>query len=80
MPATIDHAVAHINREKGTARTHFDGVGCVSEGLDVVSKRPNLTRRLLDKGYTPARIRKVHGGNLLRVMTPVEQHAAPQPR
>ena len=83
MRATIDDVVAHIDHVKKIAGidyvglgSDFDGVGCVPEGLDDVSKWPNLTRKLLEKGYTPAEIRKVYGGNLLRVMTAVEKAAA----
>jgi membrane dipeptidase len=50
----------------------FDGVGCTPEGLDDVSKFPNLTRALLEKGYTAEEIHKIYGGNLLRVMRAVE--------
>ncbi|HEY3444599.1 MAG TPA: dipeptidase [Paludibaculum sp.] len=85
--ATIDDVVAHIDHVKKIAGidyvglgSDFDGVGCVPEGLDDVSKWPNLTRKLLEKGYTPAEIRKVYGGNLLRVMTAVEKAAAVPPR
>lgn len=85
--ATIDDVVAHIDHVKKIAGidyvglgSDFDGVGCVPEGLDDVSKWPNLTRKLLEKGYTPAEIRKVYGGNLLRVMTAVEKAAAAAPR
>ena len=43
---------------------------------DDVSKWPNLTGKLLEKGYTPAEIRKIYGANLLRVMRAVEKTAA----
>jgi membrane dipeptidase len=35
-----------------------------------------LTRALLEKGYSAADIRKIYGGNLLRVMRAVEHVAA----
>ena len=54
----------------------YDGVGCVPEGLDDVSKFPNLTRALLEEGYTAEEVRKIYGGNLLRVMRAVEKTAA----
>jgi membrane dipeptidase len=44
--------------------------------LDDVSKFPNLTRALLEKGYTPAEIKKIYGGNTLRVMREVEKVSA----
>lgn len=81
--ATLDDVVAHIDHVVKIAGVDyvgiggdFDGVGCVPEGLDDVSKFPNLTRALLEKGYTASDIRKIYGGNLLRVMRVVEKAAA----
>jgi membrane dipeptidase len=78
--ATIDDVVAHIDHVKQIAGSDhvglgsdFDGVGCVPEGLDDVSKWPNLTRKLLEKGYTAQEIRNIYGGNMLRLMHQVEQ-------
>jgi membrane dipeptidase len=53
----------------------FDGVDCVPTGLEDVSKFPNLTRALLEKGYQAEDIRKIYGGNILRVMRAVEAQA-----
>jgi membrane dipeptidase len=50
-------------------------VSCTPEGLDDNSKFPNLTRALLEKGYSASDIRKIYGGNLLRVMRAVEAAA-----
>ncbi len=81
--ATLADVVAHIDHVRKIAGidavglgSDFDGVGCVPEGLEDVSKWPNLTRALLEKGYTASDIRKVYGGNLLRFMRTVEQAAA----
>jgi len=81
--ATIADVVAHIDHVKRIAGidavgigTDFDGVGCVPEGLDDVSKFPNLTRALLAKGYPADDIRKIYGGNTLRLMRAVERAAA----
>jgi membrane dipeptidase len=53
----------------------FDGVDCTPVGLEDVSKYPNLTRALLEKGYTEGQIRKIYGENTLRMMRHVEQTA-----
>ena len=53
----------------------FDGVSCTPAGLEDVSKFPNLTRALLEKGYSAEDIRKIYGGNFLRVMRAVEAEA-----
>ena len=49
----------------------FDGIDCVPVGLEDVSKFPNLTRALLQHGYTAEDIRKIYGENFLRVMRAV---------
>ncbi|MDQ2775524.1 MAG: dipeptidase [Acidobacteriota bacterium] len=81
--ATLDDVVANIDHVKQIAGidaigigSDFDGIVCTPVGLDDVSKFPNLTRALLDKGYTPAEIKKIYGGNTLRVMREVEKVAA----
>ena len=81
-PATLADAVAHIDHAVQIAGvdhvgigTDFDGVGCVPVGLDSYAKFPNLTRALLEKGYTAEEIKKIYGGNMLRVMREVEAQA-----
>jgi membrane dipeptidase len=70
--AHIDHAVKIGGMDAVGIGSDFDGIFCAPEGLDDVSKFPNLTRALLQKGYSPGDIRKIYGGNLLRVMRAVE--------
>jgi membrane dipeptidase len=81
--ATLDDVVAHIDHVRQIAGinaigigTDFDGIECAPIGLDDVSKFPNLTRALLEKGYSPADIRKIYGQNTLRLMHQVEKVAA----
>ena len=82
-PPTIDDVVAHIDHVRRIAGidavglgSDFDGIGeCVPKGLEDVSKFPNLTRKLLEKGYTSEDIHKIYGGNTLRVMRAVERAA-----
>lgn len=78
--ATLGDIVAHIEHirkltgsvENIGIGSDFDGVGCVPEGLATVAEWPNLTRALLEKGYSAADIRKIWGGNFLRVMRGAE--------
>jgi membrane dipeptidase len=81
--ATLADVVAHIDHVKQIAGidaigigSDFDGIDCAPEGLDDVSKFPSLTRALLAKGYSPADIKKIYGGNTLRLMRQVEKVAA----
>jgi membrane dipeptidase len=79
FPATLADVVEHIDHVVKIAGigavgigSDFDGVTCTPAGLDDVSKFPALTRALLEKGYSPDDIRKLYGGNTLRLMRAVE--------
>jgi membrane dipeptidase len=81
--ATLDDVVAHIDHVRQVAGvdaiglgTDFDGITCAPLGLDDVSMFPNLTRALLEKGYSAEDIKKIYGGNTLRLMRQVEKVAA----
>src|ERR1017187_806220 len=73
--AHIDHAVKIGGVDAVGIGSDFDGVFCTPRGLEDVSKFPNLTRALLQKGYSEQDIRKIYGGNTLRVMRAVEAEA-----
>jgi membrane dipeptidase len=84
-PATLADVVAHIDHavqiggiDHVGIGTDYDGVGCVPKGLESYDKFPALTRALLEKGYSADDIKKIYGGNLLRVMRAVEQEAKRQ--
>jgi membrane dipeptidase len=77
--ATLADVVAHINHVVQIAGVNhvgigsdFDGVSCVPVGLEDVSKWPNLTRALLEEGYSADDVRKILGGNMVRLMKSVE--------
>jgi membrane dipeptidase len=81
-PATLEDVVAHIDHaakiggiDSVGIGSDFDGVFCTPKGLEDVSKFPNLTRALLEKGYSAEDIRKIYGGNTLRLMRAVEAEA-----
>jgi membrane dipeptidase len=74
--AQIDHAVKVGGIDHVGIGTDFDGVGCVPSELNSYSKFPALTRALLEKGYSADDIKKIYGGNLLRVMRAVEERAS----
>ncbi len=80
--ATLADVVKHINHavqiggvDAVGLGSDFDGIDCAPTDLDSVDKWPNLTRALLEEGYTAEEIRKIYGGNTLRLMAAVE-HAA----
>ena len=54
----------------------FDGITQVVEGLEDVSKYPDLTAELMKRGYSDGDIKKILGQNVLRVMRDAEKVAA----
>ena len=76
--ATIDDAVRHLLHLIDVAGidhvgigSDFDGDGGV-RGLATAADYLNLTRRLLAEGINERMLRKVWGGNFLRVMSRVQ--------
>jgi membrane dipeptidase len=73
----IDHIVKIAGIDHVGIGTDFDGGGAVKGCYDV-SEMKNITIELLRRGYSESDIRKIWGGNLLRVMKEVENTAQKQ--
>jgi membrane dipeptidase len=69
--ANIDHAVKVAGIDHVGIGSDFDGISSVPKGLEDISKMPSLTRALLKRGYSESDIRKILGGNHLRVLRAV---------
>jgi membrane dipeptidase len=70
----IDHAVKTVGSDHVGIGSDYDGIsGMVPEGLEDVSKFPELVKGMMRLGYSDADIRKIMGGNLLRVMRANEE-------
>jgi membrane dipeptidase len=75
----FDHVVGLTSIDNVGIGTDYDGVGdSLPVGLKDVSSYPNLVEGLLRRGYSEADIRKILGGNLMRVWRAVEAYAAAQ--
>ncbi len=69
----IDHIVKVAGVDHVGLGSDFDGVsGQLPQGLDSPADLPKITEALLDRGYSAEDIRKILGGNLLRVFREVE--------
>jgi membrane dipeptidase len=69
----IDHIVKVAGIDHVGLGSDFDGVsGQLPQGLDSPADIPKITQALLDRGYSAEDIRKILGGNLLRVFREVE--------
>lgn len=81
LSVLIDH-IDHVAKVAGIDHvgigSDFDGVPFTGlpEGMEDISKLPNITFELMKRGYSDVDIKKVLGENLLRVMSEVERVAS----
>jgi membrane dipeptidase len=73
----IDH-IDHIAKVAGVDHvglgSDFDGVsGATPQGIDSAADLPKITQALLDRGYSADDIRRILGGNLMRVFREAER-------
>ena len=80
--ATLAQVADHIDYVRKVAGvdhvgvgSDFDGITTTPDGLEDVSKFPDLIAELLRRGWTAQDIRKLAGLNLLRVMSEAERVA-----
>ena len=76
LKSLIDH-IDHIAKVAGIDHvglgSDFDGVaGATPAGIDSAADLPKITQALLDRGYNADDIKKILGGNILRVFRQVE--------
>jgi membrane dipeptidase len=70
----FDHAVKVAGVDHVGLGSDFDGADDMfPEGMEDISKIPNLVRGLMERGYSDDDILKILGGNTLRVMREVER-------
>jgi membrane dipeptidase len=70
----IDHAVKLVGADHVGLGSDFDGAD-MPYGMEDASRLPQITNALLAKGYSASDIRKILGGNTLRLMQDVEAAA-----
>lgn len=66
----LDHMVKVMGIDHVGIGSDFDGGGGLM-GFDDVSQMPNITQELLARGYKKDEIRKIWGGNVMRVFNEV---------
>ena len=72
----IDYIVRLIGTDHVGLGSDFDGIESPPQQLDDVTTYPLITRELLKRGYKPADIEKILGGNFIRVLK-ANEAAAP---
>ena len=71
----IDHVAKVAGIDHVGLGSDFDGVSSLPEGIDSPADLPKITAALKARGYSNADLRKILGGNLMRVFRQVEQTA-----
>lgn len=71
----INYIVNLVGIDYVSIGSDFDGIGSVPAGLEDVSKYPELTKRLIQEGYSNKDIYKILGGNFLRVFNEVTNNS-----
>lgn len=64
----IDYIVKLVGDDYVGIGSDFDGIESSPVGMDDVTKYPLITEELKKRGYTDQSVRKILGGNVLRVM------------
>ena len=72
LACIVDAIPEHVRAAHFALGSDFDGAD-MPEGLEDCSKLPKITEALLRKGYKEDDIRKILGGNILRVMEQSEK-------
>lgn len=79
-PVTVARVADHIERivrlvgvDHVGVGSDFDGVQALPRDMRTVADLPNLTSELLERGFTEEDVRKILGGNILRVMEATER-------
>lgn len=67
----VDHAVRVSGIDHVGIGSDFDGIAGTANGLEDVSKMPALIAALLNRGYSERDLKKILGGNFLRVVREV---------
>ena len=79
LKQVADH-IEHVRKVAGADHvgigSDFDGIDTVPEGLEDVSRFPQLFAELIRRGWSDDDLKKLAGGNLLRVLRGAEATAA----
>jgi membrane dipeptidase len=63
----IDAVVQLVGDDYVGLGSDFDGISITPRGIAHAGEMPNITREMLNRGYSEERIRKILGGNFMRV-------------
>jgi membrane dipeptidase len=71
----MDHIIGLVGPDHVGLGSDWDGCWATPEGLEDCSRLPVITGALLERGHNEGDVKKILGGNVLRVMEAVERVA-----
>ena len=78
IEAVVEH-IDYVARVAGIDHvglgSDFDGFSLLPEGIASAADLPKITAALMERGYTAEQMKKILGGNLLRVIQAVQAEA-----
>ena len=76
LMAHFEHIIRVAGIDHVGIGTDFDGISALPQGIDSAADLPRIAAALLARGHSTADVRKVLGGNLLRVLRAAESLAS----
>ena len=70
----IDYIVKLVGADYAGLGSDFDGINLTPAQLDDVTTYPLITKALVERGYSKKDIKKILGGNFMRVFKSVQTH------
>ena len=67
----IDAVIKLVGDDHVGLGSDFDGISITPKGIEHVGKMANLTKEMVNRGYTEERIKKILGGNFMRVFNAI---------
>ena len=75
MITHIDHILHVLGPEHAGLGSDFDGIPTLPQGLESAADLPRITESLYALGHSADTLKKILGGNLLRVFREVQSAA-----
>jgi membrane dipeptidase len=70
----MDYIIKLIGDEHVGLGSDFDGISITPIGIEDVSKMPNITYEMVNRGYSEESVKKILGGNFMRIFREVNQN------
>ena len=70
----MDYIINLVGDDHVGLGSDFDGISITPAGIDDVSEMPEITKVMIERGYSQERVQKILGGNFMRVFREVSKN------